>query len=119
MASSAVQGSTNADFSAAQSESVGRNSYNFSSMALHDLLIVEICAGTARLTKTARQKGFRGLAIDKSKSRGCGTEIMILDLTLEQDLNILLQILKAESFELHLFLFHLLVVRRVKQESGQ
>ena len=35
--------------------------------------------------------------MDKSKSRTCGTDIMLLDLTLEQDLNILLQIISAEA----------------------
>eukprot|EP00435_Cladocopium_sp_Y103_P046770 s357_g13.t1 len=61
------------------------------------MLVVEICAGTARLTKTVRARGIRGLAIDKTKDRGCGTDIMILDLTVEHDLNLLLQILTAEK----------------------
>jgi len=45
--------------------------------------------------KTVRANGVRGLAIDKTKSTGCGTEIMVLDLTLE-----------------HWFLFLLHVVRQ-------
>ena len=59
--------------------------------------MIEICAGTARLSKTIRAKGMRALAIDKSKSRGCGTDIMVLDLTVTNDLNLLLQIISAES----------------------
>ena len=59
--------------------------------------MIEICAGTARLSKTIRGKGMRALAIDKSKSRGCGTDIMVLDLTVTNDLNLLLQIISAES----------------------
>ena len=47
-------------------------------LGLQNLLVVEICTGSARLTKTVRAKGIRGLAIDKTKSRGCGTEIMVL-----------------------------------------
>ena len=46
-----------------------------SGLELQDLLVVEICAGSARLTKTARKQGLRGLAIDKSKDSGCGTEL--------------------------------------------
>ena len=71
--------------------------YQFSGLDLQDLLVVEICAGTARLTKTVRAKGIRGLAVDKSKSRGCGTEIMVLDLTVEHDIQLLLQIINAEA----------------------
>ena len=70
---------------------------NFSGMDLQDVLVVEICAGRARLTKTVRSKGMRGLAVDKSKGRSCGTEIMLLDLTVQQDLQNLLQILQSEA----------------------
>ena len=73
------------------------NAYNFSGLELQDLLVVEICAGTARLTKTMRAHGIRGLATDKSRDRGCGTDIMILDLTVEHDLKLLFQILRAEA----------------------
>ena len=55
----------------------GETTYQFSGLELQDLLVVEICAGTARLTKTVRARGIRGLAVDKSKSRTCGTDIMI------------------------------------------
>ena len=70
---------------------------NFSGMDLQDVLVVEICAGRARLTKTVRSKGMRGLAVDKSKGRSCGTEIMLLDLTGQHDLQSLLQILQSEA----------------------
>ena len=87
-----------ADFSAAQPTAGPQQTLHpFSDLELQDLLVVEICAGSARLTKTVRSKGMRGLAIDKTKNRSCGTEIMVLDLTLEQDLRILLQLLKSES----------------------
>jgi hypothetical protein len=66
-------------------------------MDSQDLLVIEICAGTARLTKTVRARGIRGLAVDKSKNRTCGTDIMILDLTVEHDLNLLMQIISAEA----------------------
>ena len=69
----------------------------FTGLCLQDLLVVEICAGTARLTKTVRARGIRGLAVDKSKQRSCGTDIMVLDLTVEHDLALLLQILTAEK----------------------
>ena len=107
-----------ADFPAAQHTAKPQQaSHQFSGLGLQDLLVVEICAGSARLTKTVRAKGMRGLAIDKTKSRGCGTEIMVLDLTLEQDLRILLQLLRSESKRIAWFLFLLHVVLQAKQES--
>ena len=54
--------------------------------------MVEICAGTAMLTKTVRKRGIRGLAVDKSKDRGCGTEIF-----LDNDVQLLIQILSTEA----------------------
>ena len=71
--------------------------YNFSGLGPQDLLVVEICAGTARWTKTVRKRGFKGLAVDKTKDRGCGTEILLLDLTLDTDVQLLIQILSTEA----------------------
>ena len=48
---------------------------------MDELLIIEVCAASARLTKTGRKHGLRGLAIDKSVERSCGVDIMTLDLT--------------------------------------
>ena len=46
-----------ASFSAEmQSDAPQQVSYNFSGMDLQDLLVVEICAGSARLTKTVRSQ---------------------------------------------------------------
>ena len=98
----AEQGPDNfASFSAEMQSDAPRQvshvSDNFSGMDLQDVLVVEICAGSARLTKTVQSKGMRGLAVDKTKGRSCGTEIMLLDLTVEHDLQILLQILQSEA----------------------
>eukprot|EP00435_Cladocopium_sp_Y103_P065100 s379_g27.t1 len=76
--------------------SAGDVGSKFSGLGLEEMLVVEICAGSARLTKTVRARGIRGLAVDKTKDRSCGTDIMLLDLTIEHDLNLLLQILSAE-----------------------
>ena len=96
-APSAEQGfGSDASFSDSQPATVETNS-RFSGLDLHDVLVIELCAGTARLTKTIRAHGMRGLAVDKSKDRGCGTDIMILDLTKEHDLQILLQLIRSEA----------------------
>ena len=97
VAPSAEQGfGSDASFSDSQHGTVETNS-KFSGLDLHDVLVIELCAGTARLTKTIRAHGMRGLAVDKSKDRGCGTDIMILDLTKEHDLQILLQLIRSEA----------------------
>ena len=68
----------------------------FSHLLLEDVLLLEICAGSARLTKTARKFGLRGLAVDKSKSRSCGVDILILDLTNAFDFQFLVSLVEAE-----------------------
>jgi len=45
----------------------------FSGMGLQDLLVVEICAGSARQTKTVRAKGMRGL--ESWSKQGCETPV--------------------------------------------
>ena len=91
------QGSSFSNFSGACKQATTTASYQFSGLGSQDLLVIEICAGTARLTKTVRARGIRGLAVDKSKNRTCGTDIMVLDLTVEHDLNLLMQIISAEA----------------------
>eukprot|EP00435_Cladocopium_sp_Y103_P017720 s5862_g4.t1 len=68
----------------------------FAGVAIEDLLVIEICAGSARLTKTCRKLGLRGLAVDKTTDRSCGIDIMILDLTISSQLQLLLDIIRAE-----------------------
>ena len=38
-------------------------------------MVLEICAGSARLTKAARAKGFKGIAVDHSSERSCGVDV--------------------------------------------
>ena len=64
------------DFSANVSSGEGK----FHNTNIEDIIIVEICAGSARLTKTARAMGFKGVAIDHSSKRSCGVDICIFDL---------------------------------------
>lgn len=46
-----------------------------------DLYIIEICGGSARLSKVAHECGFRTMAIDHSAARTCGFPICVFDLT--------------------------------------
>ena len=51
---------------------------SFHGMSLEDLFIIEICAGSARLSKVAHQCGFRTMAVDHSTARSCGFPICVL-----------------------------------------
>ena len=75
-------------------------SHRFTNVALEELLVIEVCAGSARLTKTCRKLGLRELAIDKSVERSCGVDIMTLDLTVPSQLQLLLDLIAAEKDKL-------------------
>ena len=47
-------------------EECGSLSGRFNGVSIEDLVVLEICAGSARLTKAARAKGFKGIAVDHS-----------------------------------------------------
>ena len=76
------------------------NHDRFAGVAIDELLVIEVCAGSARLTKTCRKLGLRGLAIDKITGRSCGVDIMTLDLTVRAQLQLLLDIIAAEKDKL-------------------
>jgi len=80
-----------------KSEAPQQVSDKFLGMDWRDVLVVETCAGSARLTKAMRSTGMRSLAVDKSKGQSCGTEIMLLDLMVQQGLQAWLQNLQSEA----------------------
>ena len=81
------------DFSANVSSGEGK----FHNTNIEDILIVEICAGSARLTKTARAMGFKGVAVDHSSKRSCGVDICIFDLANPAELEDLLEYIRKDS----------------------
>ena len=81
------------DFSANVSSGEGK----FHNTNIEDIIIVEICAGSARLTKTARAMGFKGVAVDHSSKRSCGVDICIFDLANPAELEDLLEYIRKDS----------------------
>ena len=78
-----------------------RNSFSrFSGRPISDLLIIEVFAGTARLSITAREAGFRSLSVDKTCDRCTGAHIAIFDLTKRDDVESLKQIIFEERFNI-------------------
>lgn len=70
---------------------------NFNGMSLEDLYVIEICAGSARLSKAAHQCGFRTMAVDHTTARTCGFPICVFDLTDADDLAHLLEFLEESA----------------------
>ena len=69
----------------------------FSGKLLGDLIFVEICAGSARLTRTAREAGFNGIAVDHTDKRTCGIDICVFELEDQEQVNDLCAFLEAEA----------------------
>ena len=69
----------------------------FASKLVDDLIVVEICAGSARLTKVAREAGFNGIAIDHTDKRSCGIDICIFELEDETQVNDLCNFIEQQA----------------------
>ena len=69
----------------------------FHNIDINQLFMLEICAGSARLTKAAREHGFKGVAFDHSDIRSCGIEICNFDLADPQQLQDLLHFITIEA----------------------
>ena len=69
----------------------------FHNVSVEDIIVIEICAGSARLTKAARTMGFKGVAVDHSDKRSCGIDICIFDLTDDTQLSNLLDYIHKDA----------------------
>ena len=67
------------------------------SRPLHEALILEICAGSAVLSKACRKAGMHSLPVDITKLRASGIKILTLDLTQPGQLRSLLHLLRREA----------------------
>ena len=52
----------------------------FKGKLIESIFIIEVCAGTARLSRTAQNMGFKVMAIDHSSRRSCGMPIQCFEL---------------------------------------
>ncbi len=53
----------------------------FAGRSIHDLVVVEVFAGSARLTKACKGLGMRAVAVDKTSGRSEGPHIFHCDVT--------------------------------------
>ena len=73
------------------------DSNRFAGMTVSDLLFVEVFAGSARLSKTAKEFGFQVLPIDKTAGRATQIFIAQYDLADPDALQALLELLHNEK----------------------
>ena len=69
----------------------------FEGKNISELLVVEIFAGTARLSKTAREAGFQVLPVDKSSARATQIFVASYDVTIPEQLEALIELLETEA----------------------
>ena len=84
---------TSSESSSTLPEPMGR----FVNVPISDLFLIEVCAGTARLSKAAARLGFQAMPVDCSKARATGVQIFIFDLCSEDQLRDLFRVLDVHA----------------------
>ena len=69
----------------------------FVNKSMEDMLVIEIFAGSARLSRACREVGLRAVAVDKTVDRSHGMHIFQCDLTEPSQFDMLVQFLEAEK----------------------
>jgi hypothetical protein len=70
---------------------------SYAGKSLANILMVELYAGSARLSKACQQVGVRSIAVDKTTQRAQGNRIFVCDVTDEAELGMLRSFLGAEQ----------------------
>ena len=73
---------------------------SFDGVTTSDLLFLEIYAGTARLSKAAREAGLQVLPVDKTALRASQIFVTQYDVTCPDELNALLELIETERHRL-------------------
>ena len=69
----------------------------FAGMRLNDIYVLEIFAGTARLSKSLKLKGFQAMAFDKTSKRSEGQVILEADLSNKEEVKALLEFIRLKA----------------------
>jgi len=64
---------------------------------LNDIYVIELFAGTARLTKCLRKQGFQAMAFDRTSKRSEGQHILEADLSNREEVEALLSFLRLKA----------------------
>eukprot|EP00435_Cladocopium_sp_Y103_P000001 s4526_g1.t1 len=76
---------------------VSQNSGKFVDFKISDLLMIEIFAGTARLSKVARESGFQVLPVDKTTARASQIFVAQYDITRPDEMTSLVELIRKEK----------------------
>eukprot|EP00435_Cladocopium_sp_Y103_P018181 s871_g4.t1 len=80
-----------------ESATVSQNSGKFMDFKISNLLIIEIFAGTARLSKVARDVGFQVLPVDKTAARASQIFVAQYDITQPDEMASLVELIRKEA----------------------
>ena len=87
----------------------------FNGKLVESIFIIEVCAGTARLSRTAQNMGFKVMAIDHSSRRSsCGMPIQCFELEDPAQVEALADLFQLSITTLLLFGLHHLVAQQVE-----
>ena len=75
---------------------VDRSGESFLASHLSDVLVIEMFAGSARLTAAIRDAGMAGVAVDHDKSRSTGPHIALYDLNDRSQFDALVDFIRME-----------------------
>ena len=81
----------------AEGPQVDRCCDNLRALNLSDVLVIEIFAGSARLTAAIRDAGMAGVAVDHDKSRSTGPHIALYDLNDRSQFDALVKFIRLEK----------------------
>ena len=73
---------------------------HFAGRKLEDIYVLELFAGTARLTKSMKQKGFQAMAFDKSSKRAEGQTVLEADLSNKDEVESLISFIHMKANQL-------------------
>ena len=76
--------------------------HKFHGLAVKDLYVLELFAGTARLTRCFGQKGFKAMAFDKTSKRSEGQSVIEYDLSNTDEVDSLLSFISAKANQIAL-----------------
>ena len=83
--------------SSTEGPQVDRCCDKFCALNLTDVLVIEIFAGSARLTAAIRDAGMAGVAVDHDKSRSTGPHIALYDLNNRSQFDALVEFTRLEK----------------------
>ena len=74
-----------------------REGKNFQGQTVRDLFILELFAGTARLTQCFGRHGFKAMAFDNTSKRSEGQSVLEFDLSNKDEVDSLLSFIESNA----------------------